>query len=96
MKKGAVDYLQKPINLDELMLRLDRISTMKSVVKDASNLREAMDITEKTAAQTIQDLEIMVSDLRKRCSAVNKTLADQNLDANQRIKLAIDMLPSDA
>ena len=96
MKKGAVDYLQKPVNLDELKFRLDRISTMKSVVKDASNLREAMDITEKSASQTIQDLEMMVSGLRKTCSAIKKTLTDQGLEPDERLKLALDILPPDA
>jgi DNA-binding NtrC family response regulator len=33
MKKGAADYLQKPINFDELFLRLDKISNLKKLAR---------------------------------------------------------------
>jgi two-component system OmpR family response regulator len=94
MKKGASDYLTKPINLEELMLRLQKINTLKSLTKDAEGLREAMDVTEKNAAQTIQDLEIMVSDLQHTCSAIKSTLADENLETTKRIALSLKMLSS--
>ena len=94
MKKGAIDYLQKPVNFDELMLRLQRISTLKSLRKDACDLREAMDVTEFTAAQTIRDLETMVSDLRDSCLSAVKLLADQNVDVNDRVRKAIQVLSS--
>ena len=35
MKKGATDYLQKPINFDELFLRLDKISNFKNLMKNS-------------------------------------------------------------
>ena len=68
IQKGAVDYLQKPINFDELMLRLQRIKNMKKLVKDADDLREAMDITEFNAGQTIQNLELTVAQLQSQLS----------------------------
>lgn len=92
MKKGAIDYLQKPVNFDELMLRLQRICTLKSLSKDASDLREAMDVTEITAAQTIHDLEIMVSELRDSCTAAARILADQDLEVNERVRKALEVL----
>ena len=94
MKKGASDYLTKPINLEELMLRLQKINTLKSLTKDAEGLREAMDVTEKKAAQTIQDLEIMVSDLQHTCSAIKKILADENLETTERLALSLKLLSS--
>ncbi|MCD6272185.1 MAG: response regulator [Deltaproteobacteria bacterium] len=70
MRKGAADYLQKPINHDELMLRLEKISSMKALIKNASDLREAMDVTEQNAAATIQNLEMEISRLNKKLSEV--------------------------
>jgi DNA-binding NtrC family response regulator len=96
MKKGAADYIEKPINFDELILRLDRISDMKSVMEDAVTVREAMDLTEQAAARTIQDLEIAVSNLQQTCSAIKETLSSQNLDAQERVRLALEMLPLDS
>lgn len=94
MKKGAIDYLQKPVNFDELMLRLQRICTLKSLRKDASDLREAMDVTENTAAQTIHDLEILVSELRDSCTTAATILADQGLEVNERVHKALEVLSS--
>jgi two-component system, OmpR family, response regulator len=92
MKKGAGDYLQKPINFDELFLRLDKIRNLKMLVKNASDLREAMDVTEKTSAETIQDLEIMVADLNGRLAATRGTLLGQDKDPETRIRLALKCL----
>ncbi len=77
MKKGAADYLQKPVNFEELNLRLEKIRQMKSLIKDADDLREAMDITENKAGQTIRELEMMVADLQSRLSAMEKRLAEK-------------------
>jgi DNA-binding NtrC family response regulator len=96
MKKGAVDYLQKPINFDELFLRLDKIRNLKMLIKNASDLREAMDITEKTSAETIQDLEMMVSDLKGRLAAIRATLKQSDVDPETRLRLALQGLDSDS
>jgi DNA-binding NtrC family response regulator len=92
MKKGAVDYLQKPINFDELFLRLDKIRNLKMLIKNASDLREAMDVTEKTSAVTIQDLEIMVAELNGRLAAIRAALMREDMAPQTRIRLAIDRL----
>ncbi len=39
---------------------------------------------------------MMVSELRKVCSAIRKTLTDQGLDPDERLKLALDILPPEA
>jgi DNA-binding NtrC family response regulator len=92
MKKGAADYLQKPINFDELFLRLDKIRNLKMLIKNASDLREAMDVTEKTSAETIQDLEIMVAELNGRLASVSTALLRSEVDPETRIRLALDSL----
>ncbi|MGD9211135.1 MAG: response regulator, partial [Desulfobacteraceae bacterium] len=65
MKKGATDYLQKPVNLDEVLLRMEKIRSMKMLLKNANDLRHAMEVTEETSAQTIQTLELTVSEMEK-------------------------------
>jgi len=92
MKKGAVDFLQKPINFDELLLRLDKIRNLKMLIKNASDLREAMDVTEKTSAETIQDLEIMVAELKGRLTAIKAALLQADMDPAARIRMALEGL----
>lgn len=92
MKKGAADYLEKPINFDELMLRLEKISTMKSLAKESLDLREAMDVTERNAAQSIQDLELMVSELKHKLVEIKKILSEEDIHDHERIKRALEML----
>jgi DNA-binding NtrC family response regulator len=92
MKKGASDYLQKPINFDELLLRLQKIRNVKSLLKNASDLREAMDVTERNSAETIQSLELAVSDLESRLAVVQQELSRDDLDAEERIRKALAML----
>ena len=92
MKKGAVDYLQKPINFDELSLRLDKIRNLKMLIKNASDLREAMDVTEKNSAETIQDLELMLAELNDRLTTAKSILTDEEIAPQLRIQKALDRL----
>ena len=92
MKKGAADYLQKPINFDELMLRLEKIGAVKSLIKNASDLREAMDITESTAAGTIQELEMLVFGLQEKVAQASQVLTKKSIDAPARVNIALDVL----
>jgi two-component system, OmpR family, response regulator len=92
MKKGATDYLQKPINFDELFLRLDKIRNLKMLLKNATDLREAMDVTEKNSAETIQTLEIMVAELNQQIMAVKTALTDADASSEERIQRALNHL----
>lgn len=92
MKKGAVDYLEKPVNFDELFLRLEKIAEVKSLIKNAGDLREAMNVTESSAAQTIQDLEIAHGDLLLKIDKVEDILSDPDTDAYDRIDQALQLL----
>ncbi len=89
MKKGAVDYLQKPINFDELFLRLEKIQNLKHLMKNASDLREAMEITEQTSGETIQNLEMAVADLEYSLNQIKTILNQQDLPAEKRIRMAL-------
>ncbi len=89
MKKGAVDYLQKPINFDELYLRLEKIQNLRNLMKNASDLREAMEVTEQASGETIQHLEMAVADLEARLETVRDILSCQDMTAEERIAKAI-------
>lgn len=90
MKKGAADYLQKPINFDELFLRLEKIQNLKHLMKNANDLREAMEVTETASGETIQNLEMMVADLDGRLNQIRSILGQQDLPADERIRQALN------
>jgi len=92
MKKGAADYLQKPLNIDEVLLRLERISNLKALTKNAGDLREAMEITEKNAGETIQNLEMTVADLEHKLSDIKNILSQGEDDPNSRVDSALLIL----
>lgn len=94
MKKGAVDYLEKPVNFDELFLRLEKIAEIKAMLKNAGDLREAMTVTEHSAAQTIQDLEIINSNQRLLLDKLETVLSNFSIDADHRIEQALQLLES--
>ena len=92
MKKGAIDYLEKPVNFDELFLRLEKIAEIKAMLKNAGDLREAMNVTEHSAAQTIQDLEIINSTQRLLLDKLETVLGNFGVNADQRIEQALQLL----
>ncbi len=92
MKKGATDYLEKPINFDELFLKLDKISNLKTILRSAQDLQQAMDTTENVAGQTIQDLEMRVTGLQSRLDAIETILLDTNEDEDIRIAKTLTLL----
>jgi DNA-binding NtrC family response regulator len=94
MKKGAVDYLEKPVNFDELFLRLEKIAQLKSLVRNADDLRNAMDVTESSAAQTIQNLEIAAADLQLKIDKIITLLQDPKLNGDDKIHQALLVIGS--
>jgi DNA-binding NtrC family response regulator len=89
MKKGATDYLQKPINFDELFLRLAKIQNVKHLMKNASDLREAMEVTEQASSETIQHLEMTVADLEDQLITMRTILSSQGVSPEERIQAAL-------
>ncbi len=92
MKKGAVDYLEKPINFDELFLRIDKIINIKSLMQNARDIHEAMGATELAASETIQHLEIMAAKLQQRLDMVENQLRSTDQDPESRISNSLNIL----
>lgn len=92
MKKGAIDYLEKPINFDELFLRLEKIVTIKALLQNARDIHEAMGTSEHAASETIQNLELMAAKLQNRLDLVENELRKSDKNAEDRIADAIDII----
>lgn len=92
MKKGATDYLQKPVNIEELVMRLERIASFRQVAAMADDLREAMDVTERNAGETIQHLEMEVTRLKSIVSDARQALSDTGMDEAKCIEAAFQIL----
>ncbi len=92
MKKGAIDYLEKPINFDELFLRIEKIISVKSILRNAQDLVSAIDTTENVASETIQNLEIQTASLQQKLDLVENELRNQTIETDIRISNALDIL----
>ncbi|WP_136810689.1 response regulator [Desulfosediminicola flagellatus] len=92
MKKGAADYLEKPINFDELLIRIEKISNLKNILRSAQEIDHARSITEREASATIQDLEMNVVKLRELLDKVELILRDYGVAEDQRIDDALQAL----
>jgi DNA-binding NtrC family response regulator len=92
MKKGASDYLEKPINFDELFLRIDKIANVQSILRNAQDLQLAMNTTENAASITIQDLEIQVSTQRETLEKIESILRDEQLEDDVKIEKALNII----
>lgn len=89
---GAVDYLQKPVNLEELNIRLQKLSLMKSLKHSTDELQTAMDVTERSASETIKNLEDMVIGLQGVCAQAIDVLLDERMEMQERIGRAVEIL----
>lgn len=92
MKKGAADYLEKPINFDELLIRIEKLANLKNILQNAQDIDHAMSVTEREASATIQDLEMNVAKLQEILDQVELTLRDFQIDEDQRIHNALTVL----
>ena len=92
MKKGAADYLEKPINFDELFLRLDKIANLKTIMRSAVDLQQAMSVTESEASKTIQDLEILAVRNQDKLDRVENALTDYAIPEDERIAKALSII----
>ena len=92
MKKGAHDYLEKPINFEEQFLRLDKIGNIKTIYKSAMDLRIALNTTEGEAAQTIQVLELLNSRLQQSLEDVENVLSSENNSPEDNIADALAII----
>ena len=94
MRRGASDYLKKPINFYELILRIEKIKNYKKLLKNAQDLREAMDVTEQNASQTIQQLEMSVSQLQNVVSEIRQVIITHSIDPDKCVNRVLDIVSS--
>ena len=92
MKMGAVDYLQKPVNLEELQIKLHKLMLLKSLTYSTDELQAAMDVTERAASETIKNLEDMVVRLQNMSMEAIEALLDEDVDIKKRVAHAIHIL----
>lgn len=92
MKKGASDYLEKPINFDELFLRIDKIANLQTILRSAQDLQMAMDTTENVASSTIQTLEMRVAQLQESLDKAENTLRDDQLPDDIKIQTVLGII----
>jgi DNA-binding NtrC family response regulator len=90
MQKGASDYLEKPINFTELFLRLEKIATMRALLRSAEDLRQAMDVTESAAGETIQNLEIAVTTLQEHVDTMEQILTNDEISSEEKVSEALN------
>ncbi len=95
MKKGAVDYLEKPINFDELFLRLDKIADVKTILRNAQDIQQAKDVTDHAASETIQDMELQISKLQNKIDELEAILRNSSINSEERIYQALDRIAED-
>ncbi len=62
--------------------------------ESADDLREAMDVTERNASQTIQELEMTVARLENVLSEINRVAKSDQIDAGKRLSMIRDALAS--
>jgi len=92
MKKGAADYLEKPINFDELFLRLDKIYNLRALLRNAKDLQVAMSTTETEASHTIQNLEMLATQLQDKLDNIEEVLNNHDLLDDEKIERALQLL----
>jgi len=92
MKKGACDYLEKPINFDELFLRIDKIANVQTILRSAQDLQMAMDTTENVASSTIQNLEMQVAGLQDALDRIENTLREEHAPDDIKIHQALEII----
>lgn len=92
MKKGASDYLEKPINFDELFLRIDKIANLQTILRSAQDLQMAMDTTENVASSTIQNLEMRVAQLQESLDKSENVLRDDQLPDDIKIQTVLGII----
>ena len=63
---------------------------MKHLMKNASDLREAMEVTEQASSETIQNLELAVAELEQRLSSIQSILMTSSIAPEERIRQALE------
>ncbi len=92
IKKGASDYFLKPLDLTDILFRVQKISSIKCLLRDSLDLRMAIETAERSSSETIQNLELIVADFCETCCKMKKILDNDTLPRDKRIKKASELL----
>jgi len=92
MKRGATDYMQKPIHFADLDLRLQRAIEYRQMLDETSHLTEAIKVTDRIASETIAQLENGLGVLRDRIQQARATLVNDSNTPQARIEAALRVL----
>ena len=65
LRKGAYDYLNKPINARELAAVVERVAERQSLLKENVELKENLEVVDQVAGKLKQDLDRAKSRLRE-------------------------------
>ncbi len=94
MKKGAADYLEKPVNVEELLLRIEKITTLKSLMRTAQDIGDALETTENEASTTIQNLELRATTLQNTLEQIESIVNNTTIQETVRITKVSQILAS--
>ncbi len=92
MKKGAADYFLKPIDLAEVLFRVQKVASFRCLLKNTEDLRMAMETTERVTSETIQDLEFTVAKFCDACCRMKRILDNPEMEKESRIDQAREIL----
>jgi two-component system, OmpR family, response regulator len=92
LRQGATDYLSKPLNFEELALQLERIKEVRALYRTFGDLRNALEVTENSAAETISSLESALAESRSLSEKVRHVLTHDALAPKERIAEALELL----
>ncbi len=87
MKQGAVDYLYKPVNIDKLLLLIEKI-------EENREQREAYERVEQDKSKAINDLTLMVREYQQKLAKIEKQLSKKSGAPETRINAALKIIKS--
>jgi two-component system, OmpR family, response regulator len=87
MRKGAADYLCKPFDFDELIMRLDKIARKKELTRQLLSVEHDKD----TGIQSLKEIALH---LHQKCLKAEKILNKKDMDIEVRVQKAINILSS--
>jgi len=85
LRKGAVDYFNKPYRLEELLIGLERIAKNKE-------LAAALKYVEKDKEKGIHELRELVTILYRKCLKAEKILRNEKEADRDRIQKALKIV----
>lgn len=85
MRKGAWDYIQKPVNHNALISKLEQLEKYFKTLDDAAETKFQKEDIETTASHTLVELEFKVVECQEKLSQI-KAAVDSVYDAETKIR----------